>query len=66
MVIMAALNIDKDQQIPVWVLNDHLPVKIRVSSVGVRKKLEYVEKHYKVATPSTRYKKGNDKKVERN
>lgn len=31
MVIMAALQFDRDQQIPLWVLNNELPVKIRIN-----------------------------------
>ena len=34
MVIMAALNVYKGQKIPYWVLNDNLPVKIRVSNIS--------------------------------
>lgn len=35
MVIMAALQFDKDQNIPIWVLNNKLPVKIRINKLGM-------------------------------
>jgi hypothetical protein len=56
MVIMAALEVYKGQKIPYWVLNDQLPVKIRVSTLVGRKKLKDVEQSYKVkdAPPSQR------------
>lgn len=58
MVIMAALNINRGQNIPYWVLNDHLPVKIRVSSLLLHKKLKNVEQHYKVQDTPPRDKTG--------
>ena len=51
MVIMAALNVCKGQKIPYWVLNDQLPVKIRVSKLVRRKDLKEVEEQYQVQTP---------------
>jgi hypothetical protein len=51
MVIMASLKIDTGQVIPYWVLNDDLPVKIRVNKMVRGRDLKKVEKHYKTNTP---------------
>lgn len=42
MVVMAALQFDKGQNIPVWVLNDNLPVKIRINKLeqGLKRRNE--------------------------
>ena len=54
MVIMATLNINKGQEIPFWVLNNNLPVKIRVGKFFLHKKLKDAEQRYLIkSTPPT-------------
>lgn len=54
MVIMATLNINKGQEIPFWVLNNDLPVKIRVGKFFLHKKLKDAKQRYLIKpTPPT-------------
>lgn len=43
MVIMAALGINRKQTIPDWVLNDRLPVKIRIRKPLIKKRDDWTE-----------------------